>query len=92
VLGAPFGTVEEQHVGTLGPRHLDTREPLLDEVDGIVDVAFEDLAQLIDPLVALRSVCADQRVHGQHVHAVVVREGGLLCDSVAQVGVVDDAI
>ena len=63
-----------------------------DVVAGKVDVAREDLAELVYPDVALGPVGADQGVHGQDVHAVVVALAGFGADAVPQVFVVDDVV
>ena len=64
VLLAPFGAVQEEHVGALGLGQLHAIEVLLDVVAGVVDVPAEHLAQLVHPLVALRLVSAGKGVHG----------------------------
>ena len=68
---APARAVDEQHVGALGPAHVEPLEVLADVVAGIADVLAQHLAELVHPLVALGTVGAHERVHGEHVHVVV---------------------
>ena len=58
----------------------------------VVDIAGKHLVELVHPLVALRPVGADKRVHGEDVHLVVVSLVGHGAHAVAQRLVVDDVI
>ena len=65
-------------------------EVLPDKAAGVVHIAADHLAQLVHPLGALRGVGADEGVHGEDVHGVVVGEGALLFNALPQGLVVDD--
>ena len=58
----------------------------------VVDVALDDLIELIEPLVALLLVGTDKRMHGDDVHLVVVGLVGHGAHAVAQRLVIDDVI
>ena len=58
----------------------------------VVDVVFDDLVELVHPLVALRLVGANERVHGEDVHLVVMGLVGHGAHAVAQCLVVDDVV
>ena len=47
-------------------------EEMLKQGMDVVDVGGERPAQLVDPFRALARIRADQGVHGQHVHLVVM--------------------
>ena len=65
---------------------------LCDISAGIVHVAGEHLAQLVQPFPAFRAIGRRQRVHGQHIHVVIVAQGGFLLHPVPEPGVVDDVV
>ena len=65
---------------------------LFDVIAAEVDIAGDGLAQLVHPLIPLAPVGAHQGVHAEHVHAVVVGEGGLLLDPVPESLVVNDVV
>ena len=90
--GTPVCAVSEEHIGALGFGNADAVEMVGDVLAGEVDVFAEDLAQFIDPLVASGLVSADEGVHGEDVHLIVVGQGGLLGDAVADPFVIDDMV
>ena len=90
--GAPLFAVQIEHIGSFRLRKLHPFEILADIIVCVVHISRQNLAQLIQPFLALWTVCADERVHGQHVHAVVVAEAGLLAHPVPQIRIVDDMI
>ena len=88
----PFLAIDEQHIGALGLGDLNALEMLSDIIAGPTDVAVDDLAKLIDPLIALVLIGADQRIHGKNIQGVVVAEGGFLVHTILQGLVVDDMV
>lgn len=72
MLAAPFRAVQEHHVRALRTRIGHAFEMLVHVIAEVVDVALDDLVELVHPLVALRLVGPDERVHGEDVHLVVV--------------------
>ena len=89
---APLGAVHKEHVGGFGAEGLHALKVGLDIVAGVVDVAGKDVQQLIHPLLALGLVGPDEGVHGQHVHAVVMAQGGLLVHPIPPPLVVHDVV
>ena len=63
-----------------------------DEIAGIVDIAAEGLAEFIHPHMTFRPVGANQRMHGKHIHLVVMRFGTLGQHTVPQGGVINDMV
>ena len=94
VAAAPtvFLAVQKQHIGALRLLHADSRQILADKLAGVLDVLRQHLPQLIHPLAALVAVSADEGVHGQHVHAVVVAEAALLLHPFVESFVIHDVI
>lgn len=84
--------VQKQHIGTLRLLHADPRQILADKLAGVLDVLRQYLPQLIHPLAALVAVSADEGVHGQHVHTVVVAEAALLLHPFVESFVIHDVI
>ena len=89
---APPGAVDEEHIRPLRAEHADALETLLYVSAGQFGVRRQHLQQLAEPLLPLLAVRADERVHTEDVHLVVVRQGGLLLHPLAQPVVVDDMI
>ena len=58
----------------------------------VLDIAGKHLVELINPLVALRLVGTDKRMHGEDVHLVVVSLVGHGAHAVAQRLVIDDVV
>ena len=58
----------------------------------VLDIVGKHLVELVHPLVALRLVGTDKRVHGEDVHLVVVGLVGHGAHAVAQRLVVDDVV
>ena len=58
----------------------------------VVNVALDDLVELIEPLVALRLVGADKRMHRKDIHLVVVSLIGHGAHAIAQRLVIDDVV
>ena len=92
MLAAPLGAVQKHHVGALRTRIGHARKMLVHVIAEVVDVALDDLIELINPLVALRLVGTDKRMHGEDVHLVVVRLVGHGAHAVAQRLVIDDVV
>ena len=90
--GAPVGAVQKQHVGALGLGNFHPGEVLGDKAAGEIYVAGDGLPQLVHPVGPFLGVGANQGVHGQHVHGVVVREGAFLVDALPQGFVVDNVV
>ena len=63
-----------------------------DVVIGVVDIAGEHLFEFVEPLMPLRLVGTDKRMHGKHVHLVIVGLRALGHDPVAQHGVIDNVV
>ena len=59
---------------------------------GEINVAGKHPAEFVDPGRAGGAVAADERVHRQHVHRIIMRLGGFCRDTVAQVRVVNDVV
>jgi len=89
---APLRAVNKEHIGALGLGNLNALKVIPDVITGKVHVAAENFNELIQPLVTLGLVGTDERVHGQHVHAVVVGQAGLLAHAVMPPLVVNDVI
>ena len=75
---APFGAVQEEHVGSFRPCQFYTMEMAGDIVIGIIHVVCKNLTELIHPFISFRLISADQGVHTQYIHTVVMRKGGFL--------------
>ena len=58
----------------------------------VLDIAGKHLVELVHPLVALRLVGTDKRMHGEDVHLVVVSLVGHGAHAVAQRLVIDDVV
>ena len=58
----------------------------------IINISRNGRAQLVHPLISLRPVSADQGVHGQHIHLIVVGQGGLLLYPVADPVIVNNMV
>ena len=58
----------------------------------ILDIVGEHLVELIHPLVALRLIGANERMHREDVHLVVVGLVGHGAHAVAQRLVIDDVV
>ena len=89
---APAGAVQEQHVGALGTADSDTLKMLCNVFAGVVHVAGDDGPQLVHPFVALVLIAADEGIHAQHIHGIVVAERGFLFHPVPEPGIVDDGV
>ena len=89
---APFCAVHKEHVRALRLRDLHAVEPRFDIVAGEINVAREHGAQLVRPLAALRGIGGDKRVHGEHVHAVIVRKRTFFFHAVAYPRAVGDVV
>ena len=92
MLATPLGTVQKHHVGALWTRIGHALKMLVHVIAEVVDVAGKHLVELVNPLVALRLVGADKRMHGKDVHLVVVSLVGHGAHAVAQRLVVDDVV
>ena len=90
--GAPLRAVDKEHVGALRLLHAHAIKALGNVVAGPVNVCTQDLGELVHPLVSLRPVRAHERVHGEHVHVVVVALGAARSDAVSQALVVYDVV
>ena len=62
MLAAPLGAVQEHHVRALRARIGHALKMLVHVIAEVVNVALDDLVELIEPLVALRLVGTDKRV------------------------------
>ena len=89
---APAGAVQEEHVGTLGPGYFDALEVFLDEGNGVVHVSCDDLPQLVHPLMAFRLVSANQRIHTEYIHGIVMGFASLRLHALAQIFIVYNMI
>ena len=89
---APIGAVQEEHVGALGFCHRNALEMGVDVVAGEVHVAAEHPAELVHPVVALGAVGTDERVHGQHIHLIVMGLGALGHHPVPQVRIINNMV
>ena len=58
----------------------------------VLDIAGKHLVELVHPLVALRLIGTDKRMHGEDVHLVVVGLVGHGAHAVAQRLVIDDVV
>ena len=63
-----------------------------DKIAGKIHVPAQNLAQLIEPNLSVVAIGANERVHGEHIHGVVMTEGRFLSDAVAQPGIVNDVV
>ena len=88
---APLLAVEQQHVGAFRFGQL-TPWNAWWMIVGVIDVAGEHRLQFVEPLMAFGPVGADQRVHGKHVHVVVVAFRAFGHDAVPECGIVDDVV
>ena len=59
---------------------------------GRIDIAGDDLAELVSPLIALRLIGSDKGIHGKQVHTVIMGQGGFLIHTILDPLVVDDVI
>lgn len=75
----PCGAIGKQHIGALGLCACDTLKMVCNVITCEVHVISQHQAQFIEPFVACWLICTDQRVHGQHVHLVVMTEGCFFC-------------
>ena len=92
MLLTPLATVNEKHVGAFRAADRNTIEVFLYIIAGIINISGNDFAELIQPLISFRLIGADQRMHGKHVHAVVVAQAGLLIYAITDMLVIDDVI
>ena len=92
MLLTPLATVNEKHVGAFRAADAHAVEVFLYIIAGVIDVAGDNFAELIQPLISFRLIGADQRMHGKYVHAIVVAQAGLLGDAVAEMLVIDDVV
>ena len=92
MLIAPFGAIQKQHVGALRPADLNAFKMRADVLAGIVHIAGDHLPQLVHPCIALRLVGADQGMHRQYIHIVVMRLGAFGNNAVAQILIVNNVI
>ena len=89
---APALAVDPEHVSALRPGDRHAVEAVLYIIHREIHIAGQDLAQLLEPVAALVAVGADQGVHGQKIHIIVVRQGGLLVEAVPKILVVNNAV
>lgn len=69
---APVAAVDKEHIGALWLGDADAVKVGTDVVHGIVNVVAQHLAQLVHPDVPFFAISADESVHGENVHVVVV--------------------
>ena len=72
VRGAPAGAVREKHVGAFGFRQSNSLKMRPDIVNRIAYVPGQDPAQLIEPCFPFFRLGADQGMHGEHIHLIIV--------------------
>ena len=75
---APLSAIQKQHISAFRFGDLHAGEVLRDKITGVIHIAGNGLTQFVYPLIAFRSVRADQRMHGQHIHGIVMAQRGLL--------------
>ena len=63
-----------------------------DVLAGIIHIAGDYLPQLVHPFIALRFVGADQGMHRQYIHIVIMRLGALGDNAVAQILIINNVI
>ena len=86
------GAVEKDHIGSLRHGGLHPLPTPIDVLAGKTAVPLQHLQQLARPRFALPGIGADEGVHAQHVHLVVMRRCTVRRDAVAQVIAVNDVI
>ena len=92
MLATPLGAVQKYHVRALRTRKRDALPLFFCIRAEVLDIAGKHLVELVHPLVALRLVGTDKRMHRKDIHLVVmglVRHGA---HAVAQRLVVDDVV
>lgn len=87
-----FRTVKKHHVCTLRHGYADAIEALGDIAVRESYIFLNDRHEFMKPLCALLAVAADQRVHGENIHIIVVRLSPELCDFPSQLFVVNDMV
>ena len=92
MLAAPLGAVQKHHVRALRTRIGHALKMLIHVIAEVLDIVGKHLVELVHPLVALRLVGTDKRMHGEDVHLVVVSLVGHGADAVAQRLVVDNVV
>ena len=86
------GAVDKEHICALGLCAGDARKLTREKVADVVNIGGDDLAQLAEPLPPLGSICAGERVHGKHVHLVIMGKRRLLFQPFAQHFVIHNMI
>ena len=89
---APFAAVQEEHVSAFRFRQLHSLKMFPDIAAGIAHIFRQHLAEFIHPFISLRLVGADEGMHAQHVHMIVLGAAGFPVDPVPQPGIIDDVI
>ena len=92
MLAAPLGAVQKHHVRALRTRIGHALKMLVHVIAEVLDIAGKHLIELVHPLIALRLVGTDKRMHGEDIHLVVVSLVGHGAHAVAQRLVIDDVI
>ena len=92
MLAAPLGAVQKHHVRALRTRKRDALPVFFCIRAEVLDITGKHLVELVHPLVALRLVGTDKRMHGEDVHLVVVGLVGHGAHAVAQRLVVDNVV
>ena len=72
MIAAPLPAVDPEHIGAVRLCNRDTIKILFNEVRGKVHISLDDLPQFIDPDHAVVTVSADQGVHGQDIHIIIM--------------------
>ena len=89
---APLLTIQEQHISSLRLGHLHLIEMFLNIIACKLHVLGEHLAKFIHPLIAFWLVRTNQRIHGQHIHLIIMTQAGFLVHSVTQPGIIDNMV
>ena len=88
----PPGTVDKQHIGSLRSADLQSLKMLFDIITGIVYIFCQHLTKLINPLISFWLVSPQQRMHGKHVHAVVMTQRRLLLHTLSNPRIINNMI